>query len=72
MMPYVSRKIVKCRKAREDSKEVKSALLSRFLSFRNVERGKINVSILSQNLTLSDKFRLGKNISLKPLKVLMH
>lgn len=41
MMPYVSRKIVKCRKAREDSKEVKSALLSRFLSFRNAEKGKL-------------------------------
>lgn len=41
MMPYVSRKMVKCRKAREDSKEVKSALLSRFLSFRNAEKGKL-------------------------------
>lgn len=41
MMPYVSRKIVKCRKATEDSKEVKSALLSRFLSFRNAEKGKL-------------------------------
>ena len=41
MMPYVSRKIVKCRKAREDSEEVKSALLSSFLSFRNAEKGKL-------------------------------
>lgn len=41
MMPYVSLQIVKCRKAREDSKKVKSALLSRFLPFRKAEKGKL-------------------------------
>ena len=39
--PYVSLQIVKCRKAREDSRKVKSALLSRFLPFRKAEKGKL-------------------------------
>lgn len=41
MMPYVSLQIVKCRKVIEDSKKVKSALLSRFLPFRKAEKGKL-------------------------------
>ena len=41
MMPYVSMQIVKCRKVIEDSKKVKSALLSRFLPFRKAEKGKL-------------------------------